>query len=343
MEKHEDMIEDKTGQRHSIMSLEPSSPSSSGHSIAESEEQYNHDYPETELQPHISHASSVAAIGGIPALGRSQSYRSARSGRSTATSTDPAFEVDFEAGDPDDPQNWSLLRKCLVIAAMSYTTTCVVLFSTSYSAGIPAMVTELGVSQSTALLGLTTYLLGIACGSLVLSSLSEMYGRRPIYIIAVAMFIVLVLPCALVHSIAAILALRFLAAFCAAALISNSPGSINDIVDEEHRILAFSVFSIAPINSPVIGAIAGGFIYEYLGWRWNSWVVMIVTGVGLVFITLIGETYAPVILRRKAAKARKESGDDRYWSRYDEKTSYVELLKINLSRPFVLMCTEPIM
>jgi len=33
------------------------------------------------------------------------------------------------------------------------------------------------------------------------------------------------------------------------------------------------------------------------------------------------ETYAPVILRKKAAKMRKDTGDDRWYCRYDQRTS----------------------
>jgi hypothetical protein len=56
----------------------------------------------------------------------------------------------------------------------------------------------------------------------------------------------------------------------------------------------------------------------------------------------VPETYAPAILRARAAKKRKETGDSRWWSRYDDKKSIFELLKINLSRPFVMAATEPI-
>lgn len=65
-------------------------------------------------------------------------------------------------------------------------------------------------------------------------------------------------------------------------------------------------------------------------------------GVAWTVVSLIPETYAPAILRKRAAKKRKETGDDRYWSRYDEKAKLWELLKINLSRPFIMTVTEPI-
>lgn len=61
-----------------------------------------------------------------------------------------------------------------------------------------------------------------------------------------------------------------------------------------------------------------------------------------VGVTCIQETYAPSILRKKAAAKRKETGDSRWWSRYDEKIGFWPLLKVNMSRPFVLTVTEPI-
>ena len=70
---------------------------------------------------------------------------------------------------------------------------------------------------------------------------------------------------------------------------------------------------------------------------------MMIAGVAWIFVCILRETYAPTILNEKARKRRKETGDDRYWSRYDDrKISFLRLLKINLSRPFIMIITEPI-
>lgn len=68
---------------------------------------------------------------------------------------------------------------------------------------------------------------------------------------------------------------KSLSALCGAAMIANAPGSVSDIVDEEHRALAFSIWSIGPMNGPVTGPLIGGFAYQYLGWRWTNWLVVI--------------------------------------------------------------------
>ena len=196
----------------------------------------------------------------------------------TNMTTDPRFEVDFEDG--ESPQDWSMVKKSMVIFFMSFSTLVVVMYSTSYTAGIPGMMETFHVESKTNLvLGLTTYLAGLALGSVILAPLSEMYGRRPVYLIAVAMFIVLIIPCALAQNLATVLAVRFFGAFAGAAMISNAPGTVSDIVSDDYRALAFSIWSIGPMNGPVIGPLIGGFVFQYMGWRWTNWVVMIGSGV----------------------------------------------------------------
>lgn len=86
----------------------------------------------------------------------------------------------------------------------------------------------------------------------------------------------------------------------------------------------------------------GGFVFQYLGWRWTDWVVMICAGISFCLMFVVKETYAPTILRTRAARLRKETGSQRWWCRYDEKAKFWPLLKTNLSRPLIMAVTEPI-
>jgi len=123
---------------------------------------------------------------------------------------DPNFEVDFAADDPDDPRNWPLWYRSLTIAVVSFATWVVVLSSTCYTSSLPGMMDEFHItSETTATLGLTTYLIGLACGSFVLAPLSEVYGRRPVYVGSMLVFCLLVLPCALATGLTEILVVRF--------------------------------------------------------------------------------------------------------------------------------------
>ena len=90
------------------------------------------------------------------------------------------------------------------------------------------------------------------------------------------------------------------------------------------------------------GPVIGGFVTQYLGWRWTNWVVMMISAVGWAFVCILRETYSPALLVRRAAARRAETCNPRWWSRYDQKLPLISLLRINLSRPFIMAVTEPI-
>ena len=109
---------------------------------------------------------------------------------------------------------------------------------------------EFGESQTIVTLGLTFYLFGLAIGSMFMAPLSEVYGRKPVCIVCLTVFTILIIPCALAKSVTALIVVRFIAAFFGSVMISTAPGMVADLVDDEHRALAISVWSIGPLNGP---------------------------------------------------------------------------------------------
>ena len=206
------------------------------------------------------------------------------------------------------------------------------------------MMADLGETDSTlGTLGVTTYLFGLAVGSVLFAPLSELYGRRPVYVGSMGIFTVLVIPTALGKTMWSIILVRFFGAVAGSAMIANAPGTVMDITPAHQRALAFAIWSIGPMNGPVLGPVIGGFTAQYLGWRWTNWLVMILGGVAWIIASSIPETYGPKILQKMAAEKRKETGDDSWWCRYDVKQSVSESLRVNLSRPFTLLWSEPIL
>lgn len=75
------------------------------------------------------------------------------------------------------------------------------------------------------------------------------------------------------------------------------------------------------------------------GWRWLFWALTIFGGVStLVLFFTLPETYAPILLRGKARKVRKETGDALVYAAIErEDQRMLKLLKITLSRPLQLL------
>ncbi|BCR97768.1 MFS transporter [Aspergillus luchuensis] len=285
----------------------------------------------------LAHIPTRASRASIPSLAQ----RVTSIG--TTGTSDPNYEVDWDDEfDTNNPKNWSFPYKAMGIAILSYNTLIIVLYSTSYTSGESQIAAEFGASTTIVTLGLTLYLIGLAVGSMFMAPLSELYGRKPVCIACLFIFTVLIIPCALAKNLATLLVVRFIAALFGSVMISTAPGMVADIVEDDQRALAMSVWSLGPVNGPVLGPIIGGFVTQYLGWRWMDWIALILSGVALVFACIMKETYGPIILQKKAARMRKETGDSRWWCRYEQKASLSELLKINLGRPFVMAVTEPI-
>jgi len=129
----------------------------------------------------------------------------------TSASRPSPFEVDFTDDDPDDPHNWPVWYRAMVLGFVSFATRTSVLYSTSYTSGMPGMMLEFDQpSETIATLGVTTYMIGLSVGSLVLAPVSEIYGRQPVYIASLLFFCLTTLPCALAQNLAQVQGMRFL-------------------------------------------------------------------------------------------------------------------------------------
>lgn len=106
-----------------------------------------------------------------------------------------------------------------------------------------------------------------------------------------------------------------------------------------------SIFSAAPFLGPALGPIIGGFLGENAGWRWLMGFMAAFSGLLWIIGTmLVPETYAPVLLRKRAEKLSKLTGKV-YRSKLDierGQVSVVEAFRTALSRPWILLFREPI-
>lgn len=190
-----------------------------------------------------------------------------------------------------------------------------------------------------------------------------MYGRLPLYHICNILFIIFNVACAVSGSMNQLIVFRFLAGSTGSAPLALGGGTIADLFPRDQRATAMAIWVLGPTCGPVIGPIAGGFISEFLGWRWNFWIVAITvsnptasiygmpianklgTKSGAIAIAgffLLKETYAPRILSLKAARLRKETGNEALRSKFDGGLSTKDLFLLSIVRPSKMLVLSPI-
>lgn len=259
-----------------------------------------------------------------------------------------AFLVQFKENDPENPKNYSKTRKWFITAFTGLLCFAVSVGSSMPTGDLKGAAQTLGVANVSINLSITLFVAGFGFGPMFFAPLSEIFGRWIIYAISGGLYFIFNLPCAVADNLATLLAARMIAGLAASVPMTNVGGTLSDIWRPEDKGLPMAVFSsilfIGPSAGPLIGgAIASGTNLDH-GWRYIYWTLFTFTGIVFFASLLTHETLASAILKKRAKKLRKETGDSRYMTIEEkEPMDMKKILIISLLRPFELLVMEPIL
>lgn len=99
--------------------------------------------------------------------------------------------------------------------------------STSFVSNSAGMMRDFAIREPTTLiLGMTTYLVGLGCGPMVLAPLSELYGRRVVYLGSLLLYFLLLIPPCVATNFTTILVVRFFGSVPLASLFPSPVPSL---------------------------------------------------------------------------------------------------------------------
>ena len=212
------------------------------------------------------------------------------------TEKDPNFVEWDGPDDPENPQNFSKLRKWIITVTMSSMTMWITFATSVFStATLPPQRNSMYPTE-VMVLGTSLVVFGFALGPFCWAPLSELYGRRLPLFSGYAIFAIFQIPVAVAQNLQTIMIFRFLIGLFGCSPLAVVGGAMADIWDPVDRAVAIAMFSSATFLGPVLGPIitynrlplfiaisrqltsspAGGFITDsYLGWRWTAWITLI--------------------------------------------------------------------
>jgi len=208
--------------------------------------------------------------------------------------------------------------------------------------GIRDIKPEFGVGQTVALMTTSAFVLGFAVGALVLSPLSEVYGRRELYIGTFGAFVLLSGGAGLAQSMPAIIALRFLGGLAGSFTQAVAPAVVADMFEAQERGLVLSIFTLAGLMGQNLGPIICGFLDAAHGWRSIPLVVTVASApIWFIMVFTFPETYAPVLLQRRANRLTAETGTQHVVAGASPKP-ISQQLRVGALRPWIMLIYEPI-
>ncbi|MEX0286797.1 MAG: multidrug effflux MFS transporter [Paracoccaceae bacterium] len=162
----------------------------------------------------------------------------------------------------------------------------------AYLPALPIMAETLEASDSLLKLTMSVYLLGIAFFPLILSPLSDAYGRKPVLSLALLGYALTSAACAMAPSAEALILCRFLQAAAGGVVMTVARVVVSDLYSGDALSRAMSqvmlMFTIAPVIAPIIG----GALLEVAGWRAIFWALVVYGLIGFLLALTLSETLA---------------------------------------------------
>jgi EmrB/QacA subfamily drug resistance transporter len=174
-------------------------------------------------------------------------------------------------------------RRKLIFAIVSIALFMASIDQTVVSTALPAIEKELHAGINWSSWTISVYALGQVIAMPMAGKISDMYGRKKIFMISTALFTVASLCCGFAPNITFLLIARFIQGLGAGAFMPSATGIVSDHFGHQRDRAVGAFTSIFPIGG-IIGPVVGGLFVSYWTWR-GIFLINVPIGVVLLLLT----------------------------------------------------------
>ncbi|NYT22277.1 multidrug effflux MFS transporter [Alcaligenaceae bacterium] len=136
-----------------------------------------------------------------------------------------------------------------------------------YLPSMPGMTVALGVDYAAVQFTLSVYLAAVALGQLIIGPVSDRYGRRPVLLGGLVMFVIGSLVCMLAPNIGVLNVGRVIQALGGCAGIALSRAIVRDLYDRTQATSMIGYVTMGMAVAPMVAPTIGGLLEALHGWR----------------------------------------------------------------------------
>ena len=166
---------------------------------------------------------------------------------------------------------------------------------------LPGMAAYFGVSYAQMQQSVPLYLALSAALQIVIGPVSDRFGRRPVILWALVVFLIATVGTLLAPNAAVFLAFRMAQAVIAAGMVL-SRAVVRDMVDDDRAASMIGYVTMGMTLVPMIGPVIGGFLDEAFGWKANFGLLL---ALGLAVLVLCWADLGETATRRQTGMAQQ--------------------------------------
>lgn len=210
----------------------------------------------------------------------------------TANNTDSNGNSSSNETPGGPPPRRSKLRITLILAALFLSLFIAALDATIVSTAIPTIVSSLNSPAGYSWIG-GAYLIANAAGAPIWAKLSDIWGRKPILLAGVALFMASSVICATAVNMKMLIVGRALQGTAGGGLIMLVNVVISDLFSMRQRSLFLGLCEAIWAAAGAVGPILGGVLTDLASWRWCWWINLPVCGMAGVLLLLFLDVHNP--------------------------------------------------
>jgi Bcr/CflA subfamily drug resistance transporter len=153
-----------------------------------------------------------------------------------------------------------------------------------YVPSLPFVTHYFHVDKSLAQLTITFYMLGLGLTQLISGGISDSFGRKKPFLIAMGIFILATFSITFVHSIYQLLFLRFLQGVMVGIIVVPLRSIIPDIFKEKEMYKMMNYMTVAWSLGPIVAPAIGGYLQHYFNWKANFYFLGLYSLLGFVLM-----------------------------------------------------------
>ncbi|KAJ7631885.1 vacuolar DHA amino acid exporter [Mycena polygramma] len=180
----------------------------------------------------------------------------------------------------DDPRAWSPFRKNVVLALIASASMIAGLAANIQNPSIADMEADLHASASQISLSISLFIALQGFMPLLWSAISEVKGRKLVYVVSIAIFTAASVVVATSKTIELVIIFRCVQATGSSAVMAIGAATLADVFDPRERGTKMGIYYMAPLLGPSVAPIMGGVLTTGFNWR-----------APFLFLTVVSDTF----------------------------------------------------